>query len=395
VDQDTLDFQRGAPVVAPEGEVGRLAHVVVDGSGAASHVVVDRADGRWLVPIDAIVTADGERVVMRGGWYDSEPELFAPHEFNGAGDGLVLQARGGGSVVETPMAPVATPETERTVRMESPVDSLIAPDRPEEHAVAALESAPMPTDEPPPHPAPVAWAAPIDGSAAAPAAAAPPPPSRRAPPAPVMSAPLAPPPVQAPVEAAPPIPRLETAPMPADEPPPHPVPVPWAESVTGGPALTAAPTTGAPMAPPPPVAAPMPPMAPAVSSAPTTLPDRMELREEQLIPRVESVTAGVVRVGKDVVSEHKTIEVPVEHEVVVVERRPIEGVSPAPGPVEERTIEVVVHAERVIVDKVPIVREEVRVGKQVVPEVATVDATARKERAVVEVEGDVEVNDRV
>ena len=89
----------------------------------------------------------------------------------------------------------------------------------------------------------------------------------------------------------------------------------------------------------------------------------MELREEQVVPRVESVQSGVVRVGKEIVTDVKTLEVPV-------------------------------HAERVVVEKVPILREEVRVGKQVVPEVAKVNATARKERAVVDVEGDAEVKHR-
>jgi uncharacterized protein (TIGR02271 family) len=230
-----LDFQRGTPVVAPEGEVGRLAHVVVDrASGAASDVVVDRGpadgrndSGRWVVPIKAVITADGDRVLLQDTWYATNPVHFDPAAFDVAPGSLVIH-RGA-------------------------------------HRAAA-------------HAAPLS--------------------------------------------------------------------------------------------------------------------DRIELREERLVAETFPVEAGAVQLRTEVVPQARTIDVPVEREIVVVEHRPVEGASPAPGPVGERVIEVVVHAERVIVDTVPIVREEVALGKRVVPDVERVSATTRKERAVVEAEGDVDVNEK-
>lgn len=241
MDQDTLDFERGTPVIGPEGEVGRLVHVVVDAaSGAASEIVVDRADGRWVVPIEIVITADGDRVLLQDTWYAASPVHFDSAAFDLSRGSLVIHRSAMGTATSCWPTPPAT------------------------------------------------------AGAAQPFAAAP--------------------------------------------------------------------------------------------------PDRVELREEQLRVETVPVQSGAVLVHKEIVPDVRTLEVPVERERVVVERRPIEGVSPAPGPVGERTIEVVVRAERVIVDKVPIVREEIGIGKRVVPEVAEVSATTRREEAVVDVHGDVRVH---
>lgn len=239
MDRDTLDFERGTPVVGPEGEVGRLAHVVVDrDSGAASAVVVDRADGRWVVPIEAVITADGDRVLLQDTWSATNPVHFDPIAFDAAKGSLVIH-RG----------PMGTATS--------------------------------------------CW-----------------------------------------------------------------------------------------------------PAMPAAAQAEPARVDKLLLREEQLVVDTVPVESGAVLVGKEIVPEVRTLEVPVEREIVVVEHRPIEGVSPAPGPVGERSIEVVVRAERAIVDKIPIVREEIVVGKRVVPQVAEVTAATRHERAVVDVDGDVQVHDK-
>ena len=51
----------------------------------------------------------------------------------------------------------------------------------------------------------------------------------------------------------------------------------------------------------------------------------IELREEELRVEKERVEAGEVRLRKEVVKENKTIDVPVTHEEVVVEKRPVGG----------------------------------------------------------------------
>src|SRR5262249_30079252 len=48
----------------------------------------------------------------------------------------------------------------------------------------------------------------------------------------------------------------------------------------------------------------------------------LQLHEEELRPRKQPVEKGEVRVRKEVVTEHKTVDVPVRREEVVIERRP-------------------------------------------------------------------------
>ena len=55
---------------------------------------------------------------------------------------------------------------------------------------------------------------------------------------------------------------------------------------------------------------------------------RVELREEELRARKETVEAGELRVRKDVVTEQRTMDVPVTHEEAVVERHPSERRHP-------------------------------------------------------------------
>src|SRR5829696_9437168 len=62
--------------------------------------------------------------------------------------------------------------------------------------------------------------------------------------------------------------------------------------------------------------------------------ERIELREEELRASKERVKAGEVRVHKDVVTEKKSIDVPVTREEVVVERHPVSG-RPVDGDIGE------------------------------------------------------------
>jgi len=117
-------------------------------------------------------------------------------------------------------------------------------------------------------------------------------------------------------------------------------------------------------------------------------PDRLEasrhlrLREEELVARKQSVETGRVRLGKEIVSEERTLEVPVTREEVTIERRPIER-RPSDKPIEEagRTIEVPVRAERIEIEKQPVVYEEVGVRKNQVTQTERVSGTVRREEA--------------
>ncbi len=126
----------------------------------------------------------------------------------------------------------------------------------------------------------------------------------------------------------------------------------------------------------------------------TTENQTMQLREEELHARKQPTQAGEVRVRKDVVTENKTLEVPVQREEVVIERHPASGRAASSSdlrPGEE--IRIPVTEEQVHAEKEAVVKEEVKVGKRKVQDTEHVGGTVRKEQVHVEREGDVDVRD--
>jgi uncharacterized protein (TIGR02271 family) len=121
----------------------------------------------------------------------------------------------------------------------------------------------------------------------------------------------------------------------------------------------------------------------------------VELKEERLNPRKTPVQTGEVKVRKDVVTERKTVDVPVRREEVVVERRPASGQRARAGSIRGgEEIRIPVREERVTVEKEPVVREEVRVGKRNVTDTQKVSGTVRREEARVERSGAAKVREQ-
>jgi uncharacterized protein (TIGR02271 family) len=120
----------------------------------------------------------------------------------------------------------------------------------------------------------------------------------------------------------------------------------------------------------------------------------MQLREEELHAHKQPVHAGEVRVRKEVHTEHRTVDVPVSHEEVVVERHPVAGGRASASEIRAgEEIRIPVKEEQVHVEKRPVVKEEVRVSKRQVQDTEHVSGTVRKEEAKIEKEGDVKVCD--
>src|SRR5438874_2417747 len=116
---------------------------------------------------------------------------------------------------------------------------------------------------------------------------------------------------------------------------------------------------------------------------------RAGFSEEQLRAQKQPVETGEARLRKDVVSEQQSMDVPVTHEEVYVERRPGSG-QPTDQPIGEgETYRVPVRDEQVSVEKQAVEREEVGMGKRPVEETKRVSDTVRREEAHVEREGDV------
>lgn len=121
---------------------------------------------------------------------------------------------------------------------------------------------------------------------------------------------------------------------------------------------------------------------------------RLHLREEQLHIYKRPVQAGEVQLHKEVVTEQQTLDVPLTHEEVYIERRPASGPLRDPTPIgESESIRIPVHEEQVDVNKQTVVREEVEVGKRSVQETQQVRETVRREEAQIEREGDAPVHD--
>jgi len=119
---------------------------------------------------------------------------------------------------------------------------------------------------------------------------------------------------------------------------------------------------------------------------------KIQLREEELRAQKQPIETGEVNVRKDVVTEHRTIDVPVTREEVVVERHPVQGRESTGTPIgSEQEIRIPVREERVTVEKQPVVKEEITVGKRTVQDTAQVSGTVKKEEAHIEREGDVKV----
>jgi uncharacterized protein (TIGR02271 family) len=119
---------------------------------------------------------------------------------------------------------------------------------------------------------------------------------------------------------------------------------------------------------------------------------KVELKEEQIHPTKTTREAGEVRVRKDVITEHKSVEVPVTREEVVIERHPVAGGSATTSgirPGEE--IRIPVKEEEVHLEKRAVVKEEVNVGKRKFQDTQKVEADVRREELRVDQKGDVDV----
>lgn len=110
------------------------------------------------------------------------------------------------------------------------------------------------------------------------------------------------------------------------------------------------------------------------------------VHEEELIARKEAQEAGRVQIHKDVVEEPRSIEIPVTHEEISIERVPTQGAGQPLGPdaFQERDIEVPVMGEQVTTEKRAKVGEEIHLHKQEVTEQQRFDDTVRKERVNLE-----------
>lgn len=118
---------------------------------------------------------------------------------------------------------------------------------------------------------------------------------------------------------------------------------------------------------------------------------RLQLREERLQANKERVQIGEVNLRKEVVTEQQTLDVPVTHEEVYIERRVGCGQVTATPIGEGEALRVPVSTEQVNVTKQTVETGEVSVGKRAVQGTQQVTDTVRHEEARIERTGDVTV----
>jgi uncharacterized protein (TIGR02271 family) len=116
--------------------------------------------------------------------------------------------------------------------------------------------------------------------------------------------------------------------------------------------------------------------------------------EEKLNVQKTPVQTGEAVVRKEVHTEHKTIDVPVTREELVIERHAGSGQVSSADIKEGQEIRVPIREEQVNVEKQTVVAEEVTVGKRKVQDTERVDADLKKEEIKVEAKGDVNVREK-
>ncbi len=113
------------------------------------------------------------------------------------------------------------------------------------------------------------------------------------------------------------------------------------------------------------------------------LEDRDELRvqrsEEELRVGTREREAGSVNVRKRVRVDREQVRVPTRREEVTVERVPVEGRATPEAEIGGGEVQIPVVEEEIVVEKRPVVKEELRIRKDVVEDEEVVEADLRKE----------------
>jgi uncharacterized protein (TIGR02271 family) len=120
----------------------------------------------------------------------------------------------------------------------------------------------------------------------------------------------------------------------------------------------------------------------------------ISVREEVLQPHKQLIEIGEVVLHKEVITEDKTITVPIIREELVIERRRAAS-EPSDQPVQEskllnevlkdgETLRVVLHEEQVRVEKYPVVKEEIFISKRQIEETKHFSDTLKREEVHIE-----------
>lgn len=118
---------------------------------------------------------------------------------------------------------------------------------------------------------------------------------------------------------------------------------------------------------------------------------KLRLHKEELDVTKNKVQKGEVELGKEIIEEQKSIDVPVTREEVVIERRSLNNEVSDSSITDEETIRIPVSEETVDVDKRTVVTGEVSAHKRAIEDTKHIDETLKREEARVNRIGDPDV----
>jgi len=122
---------------------------------------------------------------------------------------------------------------------------------------------------------------------------------------------------------------------------------------------------------------------------------KLLLRKEELDINKSSVQKGEVEFGKEIISEQKTVDVPITREEVVIERRALNNEQSDSPITDQETIRIPVSEEIVDVNKRTVVTGEISAHKRNINDTKHIDETLRREEALVNKIGNPDVVDSV
>lgn len=123
----------------------------------------------------------------------------------------------------------------------------------------------------------------------------------------------------------------------------------------------------------------------------------VQLHEEKLNINKEQIQSGEVVIRKEIITENKTVEVPVTREEVVIERHsvPKHSTNLVDGDFDnvQEVARIEVSEERLNIEKVPMIKEIVNIKKVEVTDNQKVTETLRHEEAEIREDGNVIIHD--
>ncbi|MBU3112374.1 YsnF/AvaK domain-containing protein [Clostridium lacusfryxellense] len=119
----------------------------------------------------------------------------------------------------------------------------------------------------------------------------------------------------------------------------------------------------------------------------------LSLRKEELDIAKSKIQKGDVEIGKEIIEEHKQVDVPVKREEVVIERRSLHNEASDSPITDEATIKIPLSEEKVNVGKHTVITGEISAHKREIENTEHIDETLKHEEAHITKTGDANIID--